>query len=76
MIMRKHLSKYFYRFSEKIYYCYACGEVGKGVFSFPQDKEKLSMWCQSLGIRDHIPNKARNCSGHFDSSEILVTSNG
>ena len=74
--MRKHLSEYFYRFSEIMYYCYACGEVGKGVFSFPQDKEKLSMWCQSLGIRDPIPKNVRICSEHFYSSEILVTSNG
>ena len=74
--MRKHLSEYFYRFSEMMYYCYACGEVGKSVFSFLQDKEKLSVWRQSLGIRDPIPKNAKICSGHFDSSEILVTSNG
>ena len=57
-------------------YCYACGEIGKGVFSFPKDEEKLSMWCQSLGIRDPNPKNARICSGHFDSSEILLTRNG
>ena len=34
------------------------------------------MWHQSLGIRDPIPKNAKICSGHFDSSEILVTSNG
>ena len=75
MIMRKHLSEYFYSFSEIMYYCYVCCEVWKGVFSFPNDKEK-TMWHQSLGIRDPIPKNAKICSGHFDSSEILVTSNG
>ena len=57
-------------------YCFVCGEIGKGAFRFPQNEENLSLWLQSLGIKEMLLKEARICPGHFHSSKILVTKGG
>ena len=59
-----------------MHYCFVCGEIGKGAFRFPQNQDNLSLWLQSLGIREMLPKEARICAGHFHPNEILVIKGG
>ena len=59
-----------------MHYCFVCGEIAKGAFRFPQHRDKLSLWLQSLAISYMLPKQARICPGHFHPSEILVTKSG
>ena len=49
-----------------MHYCYLCGDVGTGVFSFPRDKQKLCQWLESLELGGKVPDKAR-MSGSFST---------
>ena len=59
-----------------MHYCYVCGDVGTGVFTFPRDKQKLCQWLESLELRGKVTDQARICPEHFLPSDIIVSSNG